>query len=74
MIVSAVPLASVRTNSAPTTTATIVHTRALFTGLSASSTRPSSTMPTNGTTVAADAISWIRCTLAVARRTGASSC
>ena len=28
LIVSAVPLASVRTNSAPTTTATIVHTRA----------------------------------------------
>jgi hypothetical protein len=31
-------------------------------------------MPTNGTTVAADAISWIRCALVVARRTGASSC
>jgi hypothetical protein len=52
VIANAVPLASVRTSRAPITTATIVHTRAEFTGPSASSTRPSSTMPTNGTTVA----------------------
>jgi hypothetical protein len=74
VIVNAVPPARVRTTSAPTTTATIVHTRAVLTGPSASSARPSSTMPTNGTTVAADAIHWIRCASAMARRAGARSC